>query len=319
MKDVSVLKYEINPRQNRKYPVAWENWFHNQAPLGVEIGCGNGEFLVEWARHQPQWNYVGIELSLASGERIQSRISQYGLSNVRFIRDDARFVLRELFPESSVHQILMNFPDPWPKEKHKERRMINTHFIGTLSGVLVSGGIFELFSDQKWYVNEARENIVTTGLFESSEIAENESRPVSTKYERKWRGLHRRIYQLRVIKRTGVPLQRILEDGDMPHYFVNREINPGDVLTLRGLERSEQTKRFKVKEIFFSPDGKTYLLRTVTVDKEYLQNFFIVVARHELGFIVKVDVGFQPYRTPAVKMAIKAIADLLGENTPERG
>jgi tRNA (guanine-N7-)-methyltransferase len=157
MKQANVLKYEFNPKSLNFFPVNWKDVFGREAPIAIELGCGNGEFLVFWAQKHPDWNFIGIDLSLASCERSQIRIYQNGLSHIRIIRDDARFVLRELFGDNRIKQICINFPDPWPKEKHKNRRVIVPSFVDTLSSILENDGIFELVTDQKWYIVETRE------------------------------------------------------------------------------------------------------------------------------------------------------------------
>ena len=105
----------------------------------------------------------------------------------------------------------------------------------------------------------------------------------------------------------------------MPHYIIPQTLNPRDIIHLRGLERTQPEQVFKIKEVFATPDQKAYLLRTVTVDKDYVQNFFVLVARHPEGFIVKIDSGFQPYRTPAVRLALREISEMLSNRSLENG
>ncbi|RMF55102.1 MAG: tRNA (guanosine(46)-N7)-methyltransferase TrmB, partial [Calditrichaeota bacterium] len=130
------LGHELNPKEYQEYPLPWDRIFSSAGPLAVEIGFGNGEFLMNWARQQPDWNFVGVELSLASMERILKRIHQSGIRNVKPIHEDARFAIREFFPDNSIRHVMMNFPDPWFKERHKHRRLLNESFIRTLAAVL---------------------------------------------------------------------------------------------------------------------------------------------------------------------------------------
>ena len=311
MKNTAILKYEISPREIDRYPVNWEKIFGRAAPLAVEVGCGNGEFLVNWARSCPDWNFLGIELSLASGERIQSRIYSQHLENVRTLRDDARFVLPELFADQSITQLVMNFPDPWPKERHRERRLINPSFIEILGAVLTPDGLFELYTDQEWYAGKARELFSSSSLFSAREVEINPQRTVSTKYERKWREQNRPIYRFQAIKSRNGELKRQLENNPMPHVYLQCEVTPHQIEALKGVTRKLDNQVYKIKEVFSSPEDQAYLLRTVTSDRDYVQNFFILVARHDQGYIVKIDSGYQPYRTPAVKMAVQEVGRLL--------
>ena len=94
----------------------------------------------------------------------------------------------------------------------------------------------------------------------------------------------------------------------MPHAILFKEIHPADIFTLEGLKQKSEEMLFKIKEIFISKDGKAFVLRTITIDRDYKQNFFLIIAPHGEKFIIKIDPVSQPYRTPAVKMAIHEIA-----------
>ncbi len=311
MKRYQFLKQEVRGREFTHYPLPWEEIFGRKAPLAVEIGCGNGEFLCAWAEANPQWNFVGVELSLESTERILKRVLQMNLPNVRVIRDDARFVLREFFPENSVEQVVMNFPDPWPKERHRHRRVVIPSFVQTLAAVLVPEGVYELVTDQQWYAEEAATMFRENGCFRVEPLVRNPHRPVSTKYERKWRAEGRSVYQLRAVKIKSATIKRLLENSEMPHVIVEKAIEEEKIFGLKDYLRKEADWLFTIKEVFFNPENRTYLLRTVASDGDYQQSFFILVSPHPRGYIVKIDPVFQPYRTPAVKNAVWEIGKLL--------
>ncbi|UCF63834.1 MAG: tRNA (guanosine(46)-N7)-methyltransferase TrmB [bacterium] len=313
MKSVRILQYSFDPHSSGEFPLNLAELFPKGHALAVEVGCGNGEFLVEWAKTKKEWNFVGVELSIASAERFLTRVFQHELHNVIFVRDDARFILRELFPDESVKQVMLNFPDPWPKEKHKSRRIIDPRFVQTLSAVLEYDGLFDLFTDQQWYAQDAEHLFKASGAFAVSNIQQDPERITSTKYERKWKEQFRQIYHLQAIKKKRLQIKRILEESIMPHFIGKKQLKPALIRGLKGLEKIDKTRVFKVKEIFEKQDEQTFLLRTVAVDEDYLQTFFILVASHEQGFIVKLDQGFQPYRTPAVKWAVEVIGKMLIE------
>jgi tRNA (guanine-N7-)-methyltransferase len=308
MKNIDQLKFELNPRLSAKFPLLWDEIFGRSAPLGIEIGCGNGDFLVSWGKTNPHWNFIGIERSLASVKRILSRIQQAGLDNIRVIRDDARFLLRELWLDESVRFIVINFPDPWPKEKHKIRRVISFEFAKSVAAVLEMKGSFEIVTDQEWYAREASNIFKETRAFEISDLELNPERDLETKYEKKWRQEYREIFRLQAKKMRNIKIKRWLESDKMPHAILLKEIHPQDVFTLEGLEKKSEEMLFKIKEIFISKDGKAFVLRTITKDRDYRQDFFLIIAPHGEGSIIKIDSVFQPYRTPAVKMAVLEIA-----------
>jgi len=311
MKTAEAIKYEIKTRRHRRFPVTWEEEFNRKAPIGLEIGCGNGEFLTAWARWKPEWNLVGIELSLGSAERMLQRLLENGIENARVIRDDARFALREFFADESLRQVNMNFPDPWPKEKHRRRRVIVPDFIQTLSAVLQKNGIFELVTDQEWYVHESADLFAENGCFRVGEVEKNPVRPVTTKYERKWREEDREIFRLQVTKQISGNIVRIVENCEMPHEIIRQKISSNRVFGLKRFVWKNKDTVFAIKEVFADVGKTTFLLRTVTTDGDYTQNFYILIAHHPAGFIVKIDPNIQPFRTPAVKTAIRVVADKL--------
>jgi tRNA (guanine-N7-)-methyltransferase len=308
--DARILQYEINPRMSDHFPLKWSVIFGKKAHLALEIGCGNGEFLAAWAKAKPSWNFIGIELSLASAERTQSRIFREKLSNVRIIRDDARFAVRELFSDQSLQYIMVNFPDPWPKDKHRHRRLVLPDFVYAVSSVLQMDGVFELVTDQEWYANDSRYYFDADNLFEVSGVESEFIREVSTKYERKWQSLQRKNYRLSAVKKKSRAVKRIMEEK-MPHIVIQKKSIPENINGLKGLVRKNSGFIYKILDVFRDLSGKAFLLRMVTSDGDYRQNFFILVAEYDQGFIVKIDPGYQPYRTPAVKAAIADIGQYL--------
>ncbi|RMI08673.1 MAG: tRNA (guanosine(46)-N7)-methyltransferase TrmB [Calditrichaeota bacterium] len=310
------LQYEIFPARFDRYPLDWDALFGRTAPLAVEIGFGNGEFLVEWARQQPEWNFVGIEISAESMKRLQKRLHQEGCSNILPIRENARFALRELFPDNRIRKVMMNFPDPWPKTHHESRRLLNPDFVHTLAAVLEIEGEYELITDQEWYAGQARELFEANSCFQVEEIEQNPRRPVTTKYERKWRAMGRNTYRLLARKRRGASLTRLLEDATMPHAFVTRPVQAEDIRQLAGLEYFEKDRLFVVKGTFTQLDRENFLIRVVAKDGDYHQNFYVLVKPHEDGrWLVKLDSTTLPYRTPAVKMAVWKIGELLEQGS----
>ncbi len=293
------------------YPLEWDQIFGRQASLAVEIGFGNGEFLVNWAKQHPDWNFVGIDRSIGSTERLQKRLLQNSVGNVRIIIDDARFSLRELFSDNSIQQVIMNFPDPWPKKRHKERRLLQPSFIKTLAAVLKIQGKFELVTDQSWLVEETRSLFFESHFFELKKIEKNPNRLVGTKYERKWRDSGGEIYRIVSIKEKNASVSRILEDSLMPHTIIQKEVAPQQVQELAKVEHSEENKMFVVKEIFSDFGYNNYLLRLITKDVDYLQKFCVLITKHRNNWLVKLDETSPVYRTPAVKLAIQKIGEIL--------
>src|SRR4030095_4690403 len=95
--------------------------FGHNAPLHVDLGCGDGSFLCEMARQFPKRNFLGIERLAKRVEKVRRKAEQ--IKNVRVLRADTLFAVRYLLPESSVETFYLLFPDPWPKRRHQLRRI----------------------------------------------------------------------------------------------------------------------------------------------------------------------------------------------------
>lgn len=295
-----------------QYPLSWDQIFQREAPLAVEIGFGNGEFLADWARRQPQWNLVGIDYSPGSTERLQRRTLQYSINNVRILNTDAPFSLKELFSDNSIQHIIMNFPDPWPKKRHQERRMLRPSFVQTLGAVLIKGGMFELTTDQRWLAQDCHTMFSRCDrFFEVNAIETNPVRVLRTKYEKKWQDSGCDIYRFTAIKIKKETISRMLEDSEMPHRIIENEISPEQVILMKNFEHKVGNQLFLVKEVYADFAKDSYLFRTISKDFDYKQAFYIVVSRREKEWLIKLDETCPVFRTPAVKLAVQKMAEML--------
>ena len=148
------LEYALQPQLSSRFPLAWPEIFSREAPLAVEIGFGNGEFLVNWARQVPEWDFIGFEISMASMERALKRLHQQQIPNARPVHQDARFGLREFFGDNTLSHVMMNFPDPWPKKRHHKRRLIQPPLVATLAAKLKRGGYIHCATDWEEYAQQ---------------------------------------------------------------------------------------------------------------------------------------------------------------------
>jgi len=302
-------QYLLQPALFTELPPRWEEIFGRRAPLAVEIGFGNGEFLVEMAKNYAEWDWVGFETSLTCIVKTGRKLAQSGIQNVRLLLLDGKFGLRELFPDGSVLRVHVNFPCPWPKSRHAERRLVDEDFAQTLRAVLLPQGEFHLVTDALWYAEEAARKLSEAGLGVQGPFPLSEGGP-GTRYERKWRSRGLSIWGLVASSLTPGKVERIAE-GAMPHAKVAVKFCPERVRALSGLKEVWPEGAFVVKEVFLSPEGKTALLRTFSSDRGFSQHFFIVVSEYGDGLLVQLDSASVPFRTPAVKRAVFSVAKAL--------
>jgi tRNA (guanine-N7-)-methyltransferase len=125
--------------------------FARSAPLVVEIGFGNGEALAAMAAAETDKNFVGVEVHEPGVGRLLMRIDEHELGNVRVADRDAVDVLREQTAASTVDELRVYFPDPWPKKRHHKRRLVQPEFARLAADRLTDGGLLHLATDWEPY------------------------------------------------------------------------------------------------------------------------------------------------------------------------
>ena len=131
--------------------------FGARRPLRVEIGVGNSDFLLEVARRDPEFNYLGFEYSRKRVEKFLRRVVKAELANIRILRAEARVALAELAAFASVDHFYINFPDPWPKKRHAKHRLIQPESAILLVRLLRPGGGISLRTDSETYAAQMLE------------------------------------------------------------------------------------------------------------------------------------------------------------------
>ena len=124
-----------------------EQYFHNDNPIVLELGCGKGEYTVGLARVYPNINFIGVDIK---GARIYTGAKQAleeGLDNVAFLRTSIEIIDR-FFSKDEVQEIWLTFSDPQMKNVHK--RLTSTFFMNRYRRFLIDGGIVHLKTDSNF-------------------------------------------------------------------------------------------------------------------------------------------------------------------------
>lgn len=128
--------------------------FPKTQPLEVELGSGDGSFLVEYASAHPERNFIGIERLLGRLRKLDRKGRRAGLTNLRGLRIESGYFLQYLLPPHSASALHVYFPDPWPKRKHRRHRLINESFVSLAHGALELGGTVFLRTDDADYFSQ---------------------------------------------------------------------------------------------------------------------------------------------------------------------
>jgi tRNA (guanine-N7-)-methyltransferase len=129
--------------------------FGRSAPLTIEIGFGNGDNLALLAAAHPERNFLGIEVHRPGVGRLLLELEERQLTNVRVSCHDAVEVLRCQVAVHSVSEVLILFPDPWPKKRHQKRRLVQEPFVELVSERLCRGGVLRFATDWQPYADAA--------------------------------------------------------------------------------------------------------------------------------------------------------------------
>ncbi len=124
------------------------------APLEVDLGCGDGTHLVELASVHPDRDFLGTERMRGRVRRTVNKIKALGLANARVFWIESGYAVQHLLPPESVTVFHLMFPDPWPKRRHQERRVVKGDFLVAIHRALIADGLFCVATDQVDYYRE---------------------------------------------------------------------------------------------------------------------------------------------------------------------
>lgn len=157
--------------------------FGRRAPLIVDIGIGFGDTLTTMAADEPDHDLIGCDVHTPGIASTLARIESMGLTNVRLLHGDALGLLRRV-GAGSLAGIRIYFPDPWPKARHRHRRMASEENVDRFVGLLAPGGTLHVATDIDDYAAQTRRVCDAHPGLAGGVVDRPDWRPV-TRYERK--------------------------------------------------------------------------------------------------------------------------------------
>jgi tRNA (guanine-N7-)-methyltransferase len=147
----------------------WREIFGNDRPVELDLGAGDGGFAIAYAQLHPEINLLAVERLLGRVRKIENRAARAGLTNLRVLRLEFGYTVRHLLPPASVSVAHVMFPDPWPKRRHWDRRLVQPDFVRDVAAALRPGGEFRFTTDHADYFETAQAAVTEAGVLERAE------------------------------------------------------------------------------------------------------------------------------------------------------
>lgn len=177
-----------------------KEYFDPGRPLEVDLGCGDGKFVLEMAEQFPERDFLAVERLLGRVRKVCRQSQKRGLQNLKVLRLESLYTLEWLLPALSVDRLHLLCPDPWPKAKHHRRRMFQEPFLKALVRVLKPGGEFLFKTDHPEYFEWSEEHLAAFEGLERLDWAEDDFFYPKTDFQLQWEAEGKSLQRLRARK-----------------------------------------------------------------------------------------------------------------------
>ncbi len=189
----------ISEVDDLKAPFCPQSLFSRTAELEIEIGSGKGLFVLNESGKHPERNFLGNEIAHKYCRFGAYRLAKNERSNAHMLRGDGLKLFRELLPDQCAVAVHVYFPDPWWKERHRRRRVMQPGFLADLQRVLLPAGVFHFWTDVEEYFEETvaliKDQSELAGPFHVEERTAEHDMDFRTHFERRMRKHDHVVYR----------------------------------------------------------------------------------------------------------------------------
>jgi tRNA (guanine-N7-)-methyltransferase len=321
----SPVKYRLLRATELPWSTDWREVFHTdeERPLILEIGFGYGQYLRHLSRQYPDANIVGVEISNVSLLKAENAILRGDLPNVRVIFSRAETALHHLFVPQSLDQIHINFPDPWFKNRHGHRRLIQRDTVDAMVSRMKPDAKLFLATDIIEYAEMSAEVFASTpGLSNVLDAPWVNALPnrTTTKYEARAIEEGRTCYYF-VYQRNDSPAPDIpvVKDLPMPHIVLR---TPLSLQAIHDEFKSSEYHKAEVNVNFMNiyRSDKTLLFEAFVDEPTIEQRVGLVLIKrdeHPEEYTLKLGTIGSPRPTKGMHIAVKHLGEWILGLHPE--
>lgn len=189
-------------RELRELGEDWRpaDWFpRGAAPLEVEMGSGKGLFLRRATRALPEHNFIGLEIAGRYARFAAAQLARAGSHNGLVLHGDGLRFFQLWLPDRTIRAVHVYFPDPWWKQRHRKRRVMNETFLADVERTLEPGGRLHFWTDVEEYFRDTLELIAARtnlqGPLAVEQLPADHDLDYRTHFERRMRLLGQPVYR----------------------------------------------------------------------------------------------------------------------------
>jgi len=286
-----------------KKPLNFEN-------ITVEIGFGSGDFLLKMARENPEEIFFGIEKSWIPVNKLLKKCNKENLNNIFCTKLDAYWAFQLLFRDKSVKKIIMNYPDPWFKKSHAEKRLTKRENLYIYAKKLIPDGEVRIRTDDYPFLDFTLKEKDFLKCFVASVYNPTIDEPL-TKYEKRWLSMGKRIWDI-VLKKEKEPefmeIKQIREVEELFPIKINSNKLNIDLISHKEfkIEESLYLKCFSVWK-----RDNDFAIDVLLSENSFLQAFVVTVKKKNDYFIMDVSQFSEILKTEGVQKALNFLSKII--------
>ncbi|MBT4816889.1 MAG: tRNA (guanosine(46)-N7)-methyltransferase TrmB [Lentisphaerae bacterium] len=162
-------------------------------PTELDMGCGKGRFALDLAERFPDRLILGADVMLGRLRKVAKKADRRGLENVELLRANNLELVGYQIPDRSISRAHLLCPDPWPKDKHRNKRLATTDFFSRIARILTPGGVFHFATDHVPYFEAMQRIAEMHPAFERADDGLDDIAGIKTDFELQWEAQGKRV------------------------------------------------------------------------------------------------------------------------------